>query len=167
MSVFKRLGISLIAVVAVFLVSAPAMAAGQNLSPQYVGFPYWKVTAVSGSYWSRDPWFNGPTGTGPSTLGFTQALSVTNQVTGTLTVSLAVVSASVGYSVGNTYTETSEYSVSVPSGTTKQILWTNWYHQKTVSETEYTPPGEPQKVLGYATCYARQWSHFAYTWAWR
>jgi len=131
-------------------------------SPNFTYIPYWQVESVSGSYWVAGPWSTCTRGYGPGWLGCNGSHTVSNQISGTVNVSYAVVSGAVGYNVTQSFTKGSSYSIWVPAGSHYAIYMRSHYLQKTVHEDEVLPPR--YEVIGYATCYTRQWQYFSYSW---
>lgn len=118
------------------------------------------MSSVSGEYWEAGRWHDGPQGTGPATLTFAQEISVSKTAFGQVEVGDGVLTSSVGYDVGVSYAQQAAYTINIPSGMTEEIVWHAWYHQNAVDEQEVLPPRSI--VVGTATCYTREFSHFGY-----
>lgn len=106
------------------------------------GYYSWKVTSkqlVSSPY---GDWRNGPSGTGPSTLSFTNSdstsysIKVTNTITGSYG-DLSAIEKSVGVEIGKSISHSVTYTITIPSGKRQQIIYRPHYKRYKIVQTKY------------------------------
>lgn len=125
----------------------------------------WKVqskTYVSTHYGSfRD----GPSGRGPGTITLTSSSTVnrsfTNGITGSFPMGKANIGASIGVTIGEAKTYGTSYSITVPSGYRRQIIFRPKYKKYKVVQAYYAKGSPTGKT---ATAYVTIFSNWDYSW---
>ena len=126
------------------------------------GMVSWEVIGTSPSYQTQDSWKFGTAGYGPSTLGLSQTIGVSNDVTGSVDVPVWDISSSVGFDVSYSYQSQASYQVNVPGGREYEIEWANRYMTTPVKEAAVYGGMGGSKILETAECYAHRWLGFVY-----
>lgn len=117
-----------------------ATTSDNTISPMVDGYYTWKVTSQSVTEYNYGPWRSGPSGAGPATLTLTNgtagSIAVTNTITGSYS-SIANVSKALGVTIGKSVNQSVSYSIFIPSGERRQIIYRPYFKKIKVTEKQY------------------------------
>lgn len=101
----------------------------------------WKIHSKKLVSTNYGGWRNGPSGTGPATLGINKGsianLSYTNTISGTYPIGVASIGSSLGVTIGKSKTYSSSYSISIAKGQRKMIIFRPRYKTYQVVQRYY------------------------------
>lgn len=101
----------------------------------------WKIHSKKLVSTKYGPWRNGPSGSGPATLGINKGsianLTFTNTISGSYPIGKASIGSSLGVSIGVSKTYSASYSISIPKGKRKMITFRPRYKTYQVVQRYY------------------------------
>ena len=132
------------------------------------GYYTWRVYSTAWYNGSYGSWRNGPSGTGPATLTLTDSnassISVTNTITGSY-ANLNNISAALGVTINQAQSHSVSYSISIPSGARRQIIYRPYYYVYKVVERQYYVDHGTESYTGSSkTSYVYVFNNWDYSW---
>jgi hypothetical protein len=101
----------------------------------------WKIHSKKLVSTNYGPWRNGPSGSGPATIGINKGsianLSYTNTISGSFPIGSASIGNSLGVTIGKSDTYAASYSISIPKGKRKMIIFRPRYKTYQVVQRYY------------------------------
>lgn len=165
---FHKLALLAVAIIATFVIGS-----GQRVNAVLVHTVYttWVVKSKSVDRYEHGGWRNGPSGKGPSTLSINSGYSInrsfTNTVTGSTPAGVSTIGSSVGVTIGSAKTYGTSYSISIPKGAHRQIIFRSVYKVYKVVQRKHeriTGMSYDKALNQYKTAYVTKFDHWDYSW---
>lgn len=149
-------------------IPADCMNGTQNASIKADGYYTWKVYSISTYSYYYDSWRDGPSGLGPATLTLSNSnassISVTNTISGSYT-NVATISAALGVTINVSEGHSVSYSISIPSGSRRQIIYRPYMRVYKVVQRQYFVDHGTESYTGQSkTCYVNVFNNWDYSW---
>ncbi|MBC1435722.1 hypothetical protein HB848_10255 [Listeria rocourtiae] len=101
----------------------------------------YKITSKTVHHYGYGAWRNGPSGKGPATLSLTNSKSVnssfTASISGDYPIGAATIGSSLGVTIGKSKSYGTSYSITIPKGKKRQIIFRSRYKVTYVKQRLY------------------------------
>ena len=132
----------------------------------------WLVDSVTVSSNGYGSWRTGPTGVGPGSLSINDSTTIsrtfTNTISGSYSIGKGTIASTLGVSIGVAETHGTSYTITLPAGTRRTIIFRPKTQTKKIVTGYYRIPtgvigGTPVKLKS-ETCYVTSFVSWDYSW---
>ena len=135
-----------------------------NIKPKVAQYRMWRIETKQSAGTEKGAWRNGPSGKGKATLNATNSntsnRSVTSTISGNFPKKKKAIGASLGITIGESKTYSVGYSIEIPQGKRRQIIFRPIYKKTKVVQREYIGG---VKTKNTKTAVVKSFSHWDYS----